>query len=265
MDFGLVLPEMEIPSHSSLAGSPAYMAPEALSGYSIPPGGGRLLDLYALGVIGFELLAGRLPRTGSTLAELWAEHDRPMPDVIADRGDVPLGLARLVSALLSKKPEDRPQSAEAVVWQLRSLATTADVPPEHLERPLRVLIVDDDPEVTRVLQFYVRQRLGHAVISLASDGEQAVEHLHREPPDIMLLDLQMPRMNGIEVCMYMRGAGVAPECQIIAVSAGAQEEDRQLLHELGITRFVQKGADLRERLGSALSDVTAIRSIPPPA
>jgi serine/threonine-protein kinase len=256
MDFGLSLHEAEIGAHSSLAGSPYYMAPEALSGESIAPGEGRLLDVYALGVTAYELLMGRLPREGVTLAELFEDHERQLPDIREVRPDVPPRLAQLVSRLLAKDPKQRPPTAESVVWQLQGITAGPEPELEPIEAaPLTLLIVDDDPEVTKVLTFYARQALGDIDVLTASDGVIAIEILHHGTPDVMLLDLQMPNMNGLEVCMYMRGANLGKGAKVIAVSAGAQDEDRQLLHELGIDRFVQKGPDLKERLSEVLKEV----------
>jgi CheY-like chemotaxis protein len=89
----------------------------------------------------------------------------------------------------------------------------------------------------------------------AADGEEALAEVQKEEPDVMLLDLHMPRMNGVELCMQLRGDGLAQSCSIISVSAGAQEHDVQLLHQLGIHHFVEKGSNLRERLRTVFVEV----------
>ena len=76
--------------------------------------------------------------------------------------------------------------------------------------------------------------------------------LRTRAPDLMLLDLHMPKMNGVEVCMHVRGERLADDMKIVAVSAGAQEHDLQLLHQLGIFRFIQKGAELKKNLHEVL-------------
>jgi hypothetical protein len=55
--------------------------------------------------------------------------------------------------------------------------------------------------------------------------------------------------------MQLKGEGLAQSCSIISVSAGAQEHDIQLLHQLGIHHFVEKGSDLRERLRTVFTEV----------
>jgi CheY-like chemotaxis protein len=118
-----------------------------------------------------------------------------------------------------------------------------------------VLIVDDDVDLARILSFYVRQIVGRGEIRVAHDGEEALREVQRKEPDVMLLDLHMPRMNGVEVCMQLKGEGLAQGCSIISVSAGAQDHDVQLLHQLGIHHFVEKGSNLRERLRTVFAEV----------
>ncbi|MGB8329370.1 MAG: response regulator, partial [Polyangiales bacterium] len=79
--------------------------------------------------------------------------------------------------------------------------------------------------------------------------------VQKREPDVMLLDLHMPRMNGVELCMQLKGDGLAQSCSIISVSAGAQDHDLQLLHQLGIHHFVEKGSNLRERLRTVFIEV----------
>ena len=252
MDFGLVLPEFDMASQDLIAGSPPYMSAEALTN-TLEPGSGPLVDIYALGVTAFELLTGELPRDAPTLELLYGLHTHPPPDVRKLRHDVPDRLAALIFETMSTVPGERPQSAEAVAWQLRAAQDEAASP--AAEGPLRILIADDDPDITRILGFYAKRALGQVELATAADGEQALAELRRAAPDVMLLDLHMPKMNGIEVCMYMRGERLAADCTIVAVSAGAQDHDRALLHQLGIRHFALKGPDLGERIGEILRKI----------
>ena len=153
--------------------------------------------------------------------------------------------------MLSPNPQVRIQSAEAVAWQLRAIRDErprSDSSRGHDKKAPSVLIVDDDVDLAKILTFYVRQIIGPSEIRVAHDGEEALLEVQKEEPDVMLLDLHMPRMNGVELCMQLKGEGLAQNCSIISVSAGAQEHDVQLLHQLGIHHFVEKGSNLRERL-----------------
>jgi serine/threonine-protein kinase len=272
MDFGLVLAELMLAEQTTVAGSPPYMAPESIVN-TIELGSGHLVDVYALGVTAFEIFAGRRPVEGESLIELSRIHaTQAVPSLDEVRRDLPPRLVRLVAELMAKDPSARPQSAEAVAWQLRSIREHAGVEPSRAERArpsapddrLDLLIVEDDPQVAKILTFYAKEALEDVDVRVARNGLDALEALRAKAPAIMLLDLHMPKMNGVEVCMHLRGEGLGAGTAIIAVSAGAQPGDIQLLHQLGIHHFVQKGSHLAERLGAALHEVCGRPSSVPP-
>ena len=96
-------------------GTPVYMAPEQAVGGTVD----HRADLYALGVVAYEMLAGRAPFEGRSPQQLMAAHATQLPEPIARyRSSVPSRLAALVMQLLEKNPADRPQSAEEVRQRL---------------------------------------------------------------------------------------------------------------------------------------------------
>jgi serine/threonine-protein kinase len=102
-------------------GTPSYMSPEQALGEAVD---GRS-DVYALGIMLFEMLTGRVPFEGRSVRELIAKHvAAPPPDVSAIRPSTPAGLAALVSRMLAKAPAERPDSAELV--RLLTAARTPD-------------------------------------------------------------------------------------------------------------------------------------------
>ena len=105
-------------------------------------------------------------------------------------------------------------------------------------RTLRFLVVDDNEDIRDVFCRLV-ERAGHHA-STASDGQDAVEVLERETFDVMLLDLTMPRMNGVDVVRWIRAhPEVAPTMRIVVISAWAGEH-RAVLQELGVVTVMQK-------------------------
>ncbi|MEP7066809.1 MAG: serine/threonine-protein kinase, partial [Gemmatimonadota bacterium] len=100
-------------------GTPAYMAPEqALA----DPAADHRVDLYALGCVAYEILAGASPFAGSSPQAIVASHIAATPTSLAERrADTPPALTRLVMRLLEKRPEDRPADAEEVVRALDAL------------------------------------------------------------------------------------------------------------------------------------------------
>lgn len=102
-----------------LPGSPSYMAPEQLAG--VVPNAGT--DFYALGVMLFELLAGRLPHEGTSMGDLLHQVARvPAPDLRRLRAELPSGVAELVAQMLAKAPGDRPSDGEQLAAELQDLS-----------------------------------------------------------------------------------------------------------------------------------------------
>lgn len=258
MDFGLFLPEFEVAAQVTIAGSPQYMAPEAITN-SVEPGAGGLVDLYALGVVAFEILTGQPPFGGETPDEVWDHHlYDPVPDASALRAEIPPALSRLVSDMLAKDPGQRPQNAEAVLFRLRAIR--AQIAAQPREEPLTVLVVDDDKDLAKILSFYVKKAASNAEVRVAANGEAAIAAIREREPQLLLLDLHMPKMSGVEVCMYLRGEGIAEKMSIAVVSAGAQDEDRLLLGTLGIHKFIQKGDGLAAAVTTLVKEERARRA-----
>ncbi len=107
-------------------GTPAYMAPEQVLA---DPGADHRVDLYALGCVAYEMLAGGPLFGGTTPHALVAAHIAQMPQALAARrSEVPADLSALVMRLLEKRPEDRPQSAADVLETLERLDSRSGLP-----------------------------------------------------------------------------------------------------------------------------------------
>jgi eukaryotic-like serine/threonine-protein kinase len=245
MDFGLVLPQADRAGHRSVAGSLQYMPPEALTG-DTAEGAATLGDVYALGVLGFELLTGIDPFSGTEPLELYRAKIAPkQPRVSEHRTDVPPQLDVLVGQLMAPGPDDRPQGAEAAVWGLRALR--GRLGNGGALRPLSVLIVDDDADMRDALSLYVRAAAPDAEVESTQGGRQALKSVRRRVPDLLLLDLDLPDINGIEVCMMLRGMQLGDSCMIVSVSGRATRADVELLQQLGV-QSLEKGPALMTEL-----------------
>jgi serine/threonine-protein kinase len=250
-DFGLFTPEFK-PKAGVAAGTPLYMAPEAFRN-QVVQGAINLLDTYAFGVIAFELLTGAPPYNDENTMKVMHQHvSAPIPE-FPTRLRLPPRLTALVTELLAKDPRDRPQSMEAVAGQLRAIRdamarTRADSAP-------RVLVVDDTPELAKLMAMYVKLAVPGAEVQTADGAKQALELIRKKQPEVLLLDLTMPEMSGVELFMYLRGEQLCESTTVIAVSAGARDADLQLLHDLGVSSFISKGPDLRSHISSAMKEL----------
>lgn len=263
MDFGMVLAQVAIDGALGFAsGTPEYMAPESASD-EIGRGEAHLVDVYALGVLGFELLTGSVPFVAEAAADvLRAQILAPVPDVVAERPDVPPRLASLLSAMMAKSPNDRPAGMDEVLAELRAIESEVETPPSSRAAALTVLVVDDDPEIAKLLAAVAKRKLPDAEIRVVHDGQAAIDAIARRVPDVLLLDLHMPRMNGLEVCMYLRGVDARSRCTVVPVSAAiARPEDLDLLAALGVRHFIAKGATLASRVGAILSQLQHQRAL----
>jgi two-component system, OmpR family, alkaline phosphatase synthesis response regulator PhoP len=106
----------------------------------------------------------------------------------------------------------------------------------------RILIIEDDASIAAGLRMNLRHE--GFVTSLAQDGEHGLRLALEEPPDLILLDVMMPTMNGFEVLRELRRRGCT--CGVIMLTAKGLEEDKVLGLELGADDYVQKPFGLAE-------------------
>jgi DNA-binding response OmpR family regulator len=104
-----------------------------------------------------------------------------------------------------------------------------------MENGYRVLIVDDEIEIVELVQDYL-EREGFGVLT-AGDGQAALAAARREKPDLIVLDIMLPKVDGFEVCRQLRSETVAP---IIMLSAKGQEVDKILGLGLGADDYITK-------------------------
>lgn len=240
MDFGLMHPQMDAPPESLgyVVGSLPYLAPESLVA-GVAHGAGHLLDIYALGVLAFEVLTGILPYDTPDIASLMrAQRQGKPPRAVDQRRDVPAALSDFVRALMSSDPAERPQTAELAVWQLRVLRDRVrTAAPEHR---FAVLVAHHDARVFESLTLSVRVVVADAEVTTVTRGEDAIRALRKQAPDVLFLDLDLPDTNAMEVCMYARGLPRGERCLIVCVGTHAKDADVQLLRQLG-ARFLERG------------------------
>jgi DNA-binding response OmpR family regulator len=105
----------------------------------------------------------------------------------------------------------------------------------------RILLVDDEQSIQTLLS-YPLQRDGYEVVQ-ATDGQQALERFAEQPFDLVVLDLMIPKLDGLEVCRRLRGRSSVP---IIMLTARSEEIDKVVGLELGADDYITKPFSLRE-------------------
>src|ERR1700678_497056 len=113
--------------------------------------------------------------------------------------------------------------------------------PNNLDPPGRIVVVDDDPSVADVVGLSL-VRDGHAV-ECVHDGYEALRRIAEQPPDLVVLDLMLPGMDGLEVCRRLRARWPIP---VVMLTALGDETDRLVGFETGADDYVTKPFSPRE-------------------
>jgi len=104
--------------------------------------------------------------------------------------------------------------------------------------PARVFVVEDDPDIADLVTRYL-DRAGYATTKFAA-GRDAIDAARAKPPDLMVLDVMLPQMDGLEVCRLLRANEKTAAIPIIMLTARAEESDRIVGLEIGADDYVPK-------------------------
>lgn len=107
-----------------------------------------------------------------------------------------------------------------------------------------VLIAEDEPHLVRVLQLGL-EKAGYSVSSV-SDGERALERIREQLPDVLITDIEMPRMNGEELCRCLGEKLSDPTLLVIVVTSHPEETHRAWSSEFPDIKFLEKPLSLRK-------------------
>ncbi len=105
----------------------------------------------------------------------------------------------------------------------------------------KVLVIEDNGDNLRLIA-YALERAGYTVIS-ASTGEEGVERAIREKPFLVLMDIQLPGIDGLEATRRIRASGVVQEVPIIAVTSYAMRGDMEKILDAGCSGYFEKPID----------------------
>jgi two-component system alkaline phosphatase synthesis response regulator PhoP len=117
----------------------------------------------------------------------------------------------------------------------------------------KILVVDDEIYIVHILDFSLGME-GYEVIT-ALDGEQAIEKAHAEKPDLIVLDIMMPKLDGYETCKALKGDATTRDIPVILLSAKGRNVDQKIGFEVGADDYITKPFSPRklvERINSIL-------------
>ncbi|AKT44172.1 protein kinase domain-containing protein [Chondromyces crocatus] len=224
----------------TFSGTPAYIAPEVALRRSVDRALFPRVDVYALGLIAYWLLVGRLPFEGRNMIELFKQHAYrapPPPSELNPR--LPPSFDAPVLAALAKDPEERTATAEDLRFGL--LKAREDAPLSWM--PMRVLVADDSDEFRALVGMVLEAALPRAQVVTVPDGQAALDEIRKHPPALAVVDLDMPVMDGIELTAAVRALPRGGDFPIIVATGSGGAAEWKRLSQLGASAFLVKPFD----------------------
>ena len=266
LDFGLAKQEKPaqrteetqlLTSAGLVLGTVEYMSPEQVLGREVD----ARTDIFSLGCVLYEMATGRVPFQGGNAAETMARILQSQPDAMARFNyDLPGEFERVVRKCLEKDRERRYQSARDLLVDLKNqerdsasnnIAKPAEAG-EGVGRKIRAVIVDDEDLARSLLREYAASSAGVEVVAECANGFEAVKAISELKPDLVFLDVQMPKLDGFEVLQL-----IPADLAVIFVTAFDQYAMKAfdahavdyLLKPFSLDRFQKALERARQRLG----------------
>jgi response regulator RpfG family c-di-GMP phosphodiesterase len=251
----------------TLLGTLDFMAPEQIQDASTVD---IRADLYALGGVLYWCLTGETPfmSSGNVVQDLASRLQTPPPSLCRKHPELPRELVAVLKRLMALKPEDRFDTPQAVMrallpflktdlrehnGELPAAARTSPIGEDTSKRAHQILLVDDEPSI-RTFCRYVLKSEGFECDE-AGSGVAALEAVEKKKYDLLLLDVNMPEMEGPEVCRRLREKPPCPNLKIIMASGNANVDVMAHLLLSGADDFLTKPfslAQLKARIKATL-------------
>jgi len=242
----------------SLLGSIEFMAPEQ----SVDPTGVRsAADIYGLGATLFWLITGHTPypRENSVADALRRLQNEPPRRVRDFQPDVPAELDEFIARMIDRNPDCRPGSAREVMQvmarfanpgaSLIGLESLANDPGRvaipnslpglsRMTKPAHVLILEDEEPIRNLVRSALEPL--NLICHEAAEGVTAMETIHGQPIDLILLDLNLPGLHGYDICRELRTHPPRPHLKIVVMTGMSNPDELAIALKHGADDFLTK-------------------------
>jgi serine/threonine-protein kinase len=233
-DLGLVHRPDDPMTAKLRGGTPGYIAPELIVLDAAPD---ERVDVYALGVLAYELLSGGRAFVGDRYEAIVGQQlHSDIPPVSIRRPALPPHFDEVVRRAMAVDPALRTPTAEAFRKSLLAAR-------ERLDKSygdVTVFVVDDDLDMRSHIAEVIGRALPAARVRSFADGSEALVAAGETAPTLAVVDLDLPRLNGIELTAMLRGSRVGRDCEVLVVTGVGGARDWKLLQHIGASGFMVK-------------------------
>jgi len=243
-------------------GTVQYMSPEQALGREAD----ARADLFSLGVVLYEMVTGRLPFAGGNATEMLMQVLRSQPEAMARFNyETPAELERIVRKCLEKDRERRYQSARELLVDLKNLqrsyqpagASDSSISTRGRAAQIGAIIVDDEELARGLVREMLKAHADVRVLAECGNGFEAVKAVSDLKPDLLFLDIQMPKLDGFEV-LELVGRDIAviftTAYDTYAMRAFDAHAVDYLLKPFSAERFETALERAKQRLGEKTAD-----------
>ncbi|MBI4926453.1 MAG: protein kinase [Anaerolineae bacterium] len=233
-DFGLArigqLPSLT--ESRTILGTLGYISPEVLEGREAS----ERSDIWSFGVVLYEMVTGQLPFGGESAYDcIWSIKNQPLPILENMRDGIPASLASLIRRMLRKDSGARVESVRQVGAELENIQKELGSSPDKVGKTgigaekdqnsahiIRVLIADDHAVVRQGLRMFIDLQEDMQVVGEGTNGSEAIELAARLNPDVVLLDLVMPQLGGVEATARIKQ--VCPQAHLMILTSFGEDD-----------------------------------------
>ena len=257
VDFGLASQVRDAGQEPKFAGTPGFMSPEQARGEGDQVDGRS--DIFSLGIVLYELLTGQRSYSASSYLDYIDQVTNHEPQALHEFDDtIPEELQRICYKAISKQASNRYCTARDLADDLHHFDGQA-----VSANPAQLLLVDDNTTNLQVLSQILASQ-GHRLL-IAKSGESAVSIARKARPDLILLDIMMPGIDGFETCRLLKEDPATRDSVVIFLSARCEVSDKVRGLELGAVDYITKPFQAEEVIARVRTQLKnrPIEAMPP--